>query len=231
MIGKDILWFHAVIWPALLLALELPLPKSVYANGYFTIDGQKMSKSIGNVIDPIEMVSTYGADAVRYSVLRCTPFGEDGDISESKIADFYQKDLGNELGNLVQRTLSMINKYDVKIDRKENYFSLEEELFADLVPDTELQYEMGMKEYKFDQVLIAVWSLVKACNSFIDEKKPWMLAKEENHVELTRVLNVVYWQICKIAEKIDIFMPETSQKILDQTENLKPEVLFPRLEK
>ncbi len=230
LIGKDILWFHAIIWPAVLLALDIPIPKTVFANGYFTIDGHKMSKSLGNVIDPVKMVEKYGADATRYAVLRAFPFGEDGDISENKIAELYQKDLGNELGNLLQRTLSMINKYEVRIDRRDNYLILDEESFSTIEAETSIQYSEGLKEFKFDQVLSSVWRLVRANNSFIDEKKPWSLAKEENHVELTRVLNVCYWQLEKIADLLEIFMPETSDKMKKQLEEKKPEVLFPRIE-
>lgn len=231
LIGKDILWFHAVIWPAILLALDLPLPKKVFAHGFFTIDGQKMSKSIGNVIDPIKMTEKFGADAVRYAILREFPFGSDGDISEEKIEKRYEKDLANELGNLLQRTISMINKYETKVERNLGYFEENEkndEAFA--LETVELLFEAYLPNLKFDYILQEIWKQIRDCNVFIDEKKPWQLEKEKNHTELTRVLNVIYWELFKIADLLLPFMPETSEKIQSQLKSLKPEPLFPRLE-
>lgn len=232
LMAKDILWFHAVIWPAMLLALDLPLPKKVFAHGFFTVEGQKMSKSIGNVLNPDEMVEKYGADAVRYAVLREFPFGEDGDISEEKIACRYEKDLGNELGNLLQRVVSMINKYEITPNKKNSYFRSEEGEIeeSDELPTAKLIYDEYIKNLQFEVALQAIWKLVRETNALIDEKKPWELAKNNEKVELERVLNLAYWQLGNIASLINPFMPETSLKMKKQLDNLKPEPLFPRLD-
>lgn len=229
LMAKDILWFHAIVWPAMLLALGLPTPKKVFAHGFFTIGKQKMSKSLGNVLDPIKLAEKYGADALRYSLLREFPFGEDGDISEEKIAMRYEKDLGNELGNLLQRTISMINKYGVQPQKSESYFLKDEEA-AELLPDTKLIYDIYLPSLQFDQVLIEIWKAIRGANVYIDEKKPWELAKEPSKVELGRVLNVVYFQIQQIVELLIPFMPDTSEKIQEQLESLEPKPLFPRFE-
>lgn len=232
LMAKDILWFHAVIWPAMLLALELPLPKKVFAHGFFTVGGQKMSKTIGNVLDPNKLVDKYGADAIRYAVLREFPFGEDGDISEEKIANRYKNDLGNELGNLLQRTISMINKYGVTPDRKRSYFLSDEGEIeeADDEPTAELLYDDHIKNLQLEMALQSIWKLVRETNVLIDEKKPWNLAKEEKKLELERVLNLAFYRLCSIANLLFPFMPETSEKMKKQLEMLEPEVLFPRLD-
>ena len=232
LMAKDILWFHAIIWPAMLLALDLPLPKKVFAHGFFTVNGQKMSKSLGNVLDPEKLVDKFGADAVRYAVLREFPFGEDGDISEEKIANRYEKDLGNELGNLLQRTISMINKYEIEPSRKRTFFLTEEGEIeeADEEPTAALLYDDHIKNLQFDSALQSIWKLVRETNILIDEKKPWQLAKEDKKIELERVLNLAYFHLCKIAELLSPFMPETSEKMRNQLDDLRPEPLFPRLE-
>lgn len=231
LMAKDILWFHAIIWPAMLMALDLPLPKKVFAHGFFTVGNKKMSKSLGNVLDPIALVDKYSADAVRYAVLREFPFGEDGDISEEKIANRYEKDLANGLGNLLNRTLNMINKYEIKPDRKMAYFDELEDVESEELPQAELLLDTHLPNLKFDQALSDIWKLIHEKNVFIDEKKPWELAKNGEKVELERVLNAVYWQMFEIAKLLIPFMPETSERIKLQLESLKPEVLFPRLEK
>lgn len=229
LMAKDILWFHAIIWPAMLMALNLPLPKKIFAHGFFTVNNRKMSKTIGNILDPNSLVEKYGADAVRYAILREFPFGEDGDISEEKIARRYQNDLSNELGNLLQRTLSMINRYQVKIESVEGYYDYEEEPSSEEVPTTEVIVEQKLRTLEFDQALSAIWKLVQESNQYIDSKKPWQLAKEQKENELKRVLNLVYARLGSIANLLEVFMPETSQNIRKQLDKLEPKVLFPRL--
>jgi len=233
LMAKDILWFHSVIWPAMLLALELPLPKKVFAHGFFTVGGQKMSKTIGNVLDPNKLVDKYGTDAIRYAVLREFPFGEDGDISEEKIANRYEKDLGNELGNLLQRVISMINKYEITPNRRKSYFLSDEGEIeeADEVPAAELIYDDHIKNLQFETALQSVWKLVRETNVLIDEKKPWELAKNDGELELDRVLNLAYWRLGTIATLLEPFMPETAEKMKKQLETLRPEVMFPRIDK
>ena len=216
LMAKDILWFHAIIWPAMLLAVGEKMPKKVFAHGFFTIDGQKMSKTIGNVIDPNEIVEKYGADALRYAVLREFPFGEDGDISVQKIADRYNQDLANGLGNLLNRTISMINKYNVKIQNSGTN-------------EANSTINKLIEDLKFDTALSEIWKVVKDGNKFIDDNKPWELAKNGKIEELTKVLNSAYSDLMIIAELISPFMPETAEKMKNQLETLKPEAIFPRL--
>ena len=218
LMAKDILWFHAIIWPAMLSVLSLPLPKEVFAHGFFTINGQKMSKSVGNVIDPNEMVKKYGADAVRYALLREFPFGEDGDISEEKIALRYKNDLGNELGNLLNRTINMINKYDLKPQNSNLKTTLKNLKTVEVL----------IEEKKFDAALIEIWKGIKEQNQYIDKEKPWELAKN-NPEKLPEVLLNIYSFLSSLVPVISCFMPETAEKMKNQLETLKPEPLFPRI--
>lgn len=215
LMAKDILWFHAIIWPAMLMAAELPIPKKVFAHGFFTINNQKMSKTLGNVIDPNEVVAKFGADAVRYALLREFPFGEDGDISVEKIASHYNL-LANNIGNLLQRTISMMNKYEVKIGERgtENVARVDEEL-------DRLDFMGALK--KIDDLAIAA-------NKNIADKEPWVLAKENKTEELTEVLVNAHTDLQAIAKLLEPFMPETAEKMKNQLESFEPEPLFPRLE-
>jgi len=214
-VGKDILWFHAVIWPAVLLALDLPLPKKVFVQGYFTVNGQKMSKSVGNVIDPNKLVEKYGADAVRFALLREFPFGEDGDISEEKVAVSYTR-LANNIGNLVQRTLSMINQYD--IDVKTNQTNGEK-----IAIDTQI------KNLDFYGALKKIDEFSENLNKFIAEKEPWILAKEKKQKELALILTKVYIDLHSLNDALKPFIPETNAKIAAQLKDLKPIPLFPKI--
>ncbi len=216
LIGKDILWFHAVIWPAMLIVIGEKLPKKVFAHGFFTIGGRKMSKSLGNAIDPIALASKYGADVVRYAILREFPFGEDGDISEKKIAERYNNDLGNELGNLLQRTLSMVERYEIKIEKTK----------PNVIGDCQKKM---MENLEFEKRLEAIWGVVKKGNQFIEENKPWELAKTDEK-KLTDVLQEVYDSLVTVASHLEPFMPQTAEKMKKQLETLKPEPLFPRIE-
>lgn len=224
LMAKDILWFHAIIWPAMLMALEIPLPAKVFAHGFFTVDGQKMSKTRGNVLDPNKLVEKFGADAVRYTLLREFPFDEDGDISEKKIAARYQSELSNGLGNLVQRALTMINKYEVEIPRSETCLpagtanSLVETRISKLV-----------EEMKFDQALQEIGSEIARLNQYIEESKPWELAKSDKD-QLVGVLAEVHQSLSSLVLPLSPFMPETAEKMRVQLEKLEPEALFPRIE-
>ncbi|MFA4995964.1 MAG: methionine--tRNA ligase [Patescibacteria group bacterium] len=228
-IGKGILRFHAVYWTAMLLSAGLPLPTKIISHEYITIDGKKISKSLGNVINPEEVADKFGVDGSRYLLVSSLPSSKDGDISWEKMEEKYKADLSNSLGNLVQRTISMINKYEIKTDRKMRYYSQEEISDADEEKTAKLIYDDYMTEFKFDFVLQGVWGEIRKLNIFIDDKKPWVLAKEDDTAELARVLNVVYWELFDIAKMAEPFMPEIAEKIKDQLESLKPEPLFPRL--
>jgi len=214
LMAKDILWFHAVIWPAMLMALELPLTQKIFAHGFFTIDGKKMSKSVGNVIDPTKMVEKYGADAVRYALLREFPFGEDGDFSEKILQQRYERDLADGLGNLMQRVLVMINKYQVKVQ----YHPIE----------IELTLQKEVEKLNFELALRVIWEGVHRGNTIIAQRKPWELAQKDTK-ECAKVLCSLYDLLIAINKQIEPFMPQTAKKMRDQLTTLKPEPLFPRL--
>lgn len=224
LMAKDILWFHAVIWPAMLLALDLPLPKKVFAHGFFTVGNQKMSKTIGNVLNPNDLVDKFGVDAVRYAILREFPFGEDGDISEEKIALQYNN-LGNNLGNLVQRTLSMMNRYNVSgiTHKGEKEF---------LIPNTkyEIRIDQELDNLDFMGALKKIDDFCMEQNKYIADKQPWILAKEGKNEELTDVLINVYNNMFSVTEALEPFMPEIAEKMKKQLDTLVPEPLFPRLD-
>ena len=217
LMAKDILWFHAIIWPAMLMALELRLPKKVFAHGFFTVGGEKMSKTRGNVLDPNKLVEKFGADAVRYALLREFPFGEDGDISEEKIAARYQSELGNGIGNLLQRTISMINKYEIKVESSSEKLASGEKI------------EKLIEELKFDQALQEISAEISRLNQYIEENKPWELAKTDVN-KLSEVLKSVHSSLSSLVSPLSPFIPETAQKMKNQLETLEPEALFPRIE-
>jgi len=217
LMAKDILWFHAVIWPAILIVLDLPLPKKIFAHGFFTVGGQKMSKTRGNVLDPNKLVDKFGTDAVRYCLLREFPFGEDGDFSEEKIALRYQSELSNGLGNLVQRTISMINRYNVEVKGQKLGVGSQRSEFSNLI-----------EELKFDQALLEVNNQVAKLNQYIEENRPWELAKSDEK-KLAEVLLHVYKTLNFLSSDIAPFMPETAEKMKHQLETLVPEPLFPRI--
>jgi methionyl-tRNA synthetase len=217
LMAKDIVWFHGVIWPALLLALDLPLPKKIFVHGFFTVDNQKMSKSIGNVLDPNYLVDKFGVDAVRYATLREFPFGEDGDFSEEKIATHYNN-LANNIGNLLQRTISMINKYNIEV--KSNNTEAKSQKIDINAEISTLDFMSALK--KIDDFCMAQ-------NKYIAESEPWTLAKEDKKAELAEVLINVYNNLALLPELLEPFMPETAVKIRKQLETLEPEPLFPRL--
>jgi len=215
LMAKDIIRVHATIWQAMLIALDMPTTKQLFVHGYFTVNGKKMSKSLGNVLEPNELVTKFGADAVRYAVLREFPFGSDGDISEEKIIARYNSDLANDLGNLVNRVIVMLSKYEIKPVAK-----------ADVIQT--LDEELG--NLRFDLALDKIWEVVRASNIMIDTEKPWELVKFDRE-KLEAVLTKLSSNISEITEQIAPFMPETAEKMRAQLKSLKPEPLFPRIDK
>jgi methionyl-tRNA synthetase len=201
----------------------LPLAKVLFAHGFINIDNKKMSKSLGNSVDPHEIINKYGVDAFRYFFLRHIPSYDDGDFSWTKFHEAYQNELGNELGNAVQRTLVMIQNY------QSGEFSL-----ADKSSYDRNIYEKAIEDCKFDRALDEVWTQVRSLNQYIDEKKPWQLSKTGEPKQLAEVLSYQANQLINIAALLKPFLPETSQKIEDIFAGGKihplEQTLFPRVE-
>ncbi len=220
-IGKDILKFHALIWPGMLLSLGLALPKTIFVHGFISVNGQKMSKSLGNVIDPFELVKKYGTDAVRYFLLREIPSSEDGDFSYEKFERRYNGDLANGLGNLLARviTLAIISNFQFPIS---NQFSNSN--FKTRLNKTKKDYKKALEEFKFNEALAATWELIGFCDAYIDKEKPW--ENKENSKDVLVDLLVI---LKNIAELLEPFLPETAEKILEQLKTKKSVPLFPRL--
>jgi methionyl-tRNA synthetase len=197
LMAKDILWFHALIWEALLMAAELPLPEAVLAHGFFTVDGQKMSKSIGNVIDPVQMVEEYGADAFRYLLLTAFAFGNDGDLSLARFKEKYNADLANGIGNLISRVANLAEKagYEAPEGKASRIFS----------PDV----AAAMEACKPDEALRAIWVLVADLDKAIHAEEPWKLQGEELRSALARYIE----QLGTFAQDVGPFMPALSQAI------------------
>jgi methionyl-tRNA synthetase len=222
-VGKDITRFHAAIWPGMLLSLGVPLPKTLYVHGFITVDGKKMSKSLGNVVAPKDIIDKYGVDPLRYYFLRHVPAYEDGDFSWDLMEKAYNNELGNELGNAVQRTVAMITKY-------------QNGLIGDIPPaehDT-AKYQEALANCRFDRALDEVWEQVRGLNQYIDEQKPWEIAKAGDESHLKEVLAYQVSCIMEIAELLEPFLPETAQKIQHVFKEgfVQPieGTLFPRLE-
>jgi methionyl-tRNA synthetase len=201
-VGKDITRFHAAIWPAMLLGLKLPLPKTLYVHGFINVGGKKMSKSLGNYISPNDVIDKYGTDPFRYYFLRHIPSYEDGDFSWDTFEAAYNNELANELGNAVQRTAAMIQKY-------------QNGLIGDIPPaehDT-AAYDAALAACKFDRALDEVWDQVRGLNQYIDEEKPWAIAKLGDDDHLREVLAYQASCLVEIADLLEPFLPDTAAKI------------------
>lgn len=222
--AKDIIKFHCIIWPALLEAVNLPAPKKIVAHGFFTVDGHKMSKTIGNVIDPNEWVDKYGADAVRYFLLREVPFGQDGDVSEEKLKTRYESDLANGLGNLVSRVTTLVEKFlDGKIPQHT------EETEPNNYPLPEINQLVS--SYKFHEALVKTWEVIAWANKLVDENKLWELGKTDLE-KFTQLSKELITTIEQLGQTLAPFMPGTAEKIkqhLSQERITKMEPLFPRV--
>ena len=215
MVGKDILRFHAVYWPAFLMAAGLEPPKRVFAHGWWTNEGEKISKSVGNVIDPLELVEKYGLDAVRYFLLREVPFGNDGDFSHQAMINRMNSELANDYGNLVQRVLSMTAKNcDGSTPSPGPLTDADEELLS-AAHGLVGQVREAMDIQAFHVALEAIWAVVRTANGYVDAQAPWKLAKEDTG-RMATVLYVLAETIRHLALLTQPFMPGASGKILDQ---------------
>ena len=250
LVGKEIVRFHTIIWPCMLMALDLPLPKQVFGHGWLKIDGGKISKSLGNYKDPREYIKDYGVDAVRYYALREVPFGNDGNFSEEALISRTNSDLANTLGNLVNRTISMSHKYfkgltsNPKLNEEIDNKLIESVLaLKDIV-------ETKMNELKVNEALDEIMEVLRSCNKYIDETTPWTLAKDEAKKDrLATILYNLLESIRHCAILLSPFIPTTSKSILDELntkktsyasisnfgelENLtlnEPKILFNRIE-
>ncbi len=204
LVGKDIIKFHCAIWPAMLMSAGIPLPERVFAHGFFTVDGQKMSKSLGNVVDPVDIATKYSNDVLRFFLMREIRFGEDGDYSSKRLEERYNGDLANELGNLVHRVITMAEKYfDSKVPAKADGF------LAGAWP----AYQSAMEEVRLYDALEIAWSLVRQSNQFIDEKRPWELAKLKEDKMLSDSIYVLLETLRHIAWMLLPLMPDTAEKI------------------
>lgn len=225
-VGKDILRFHAGIWPAMLLGLDLPLPKRILVHGHVNVAGSKMSKTIGNVVDPIEVIDNYGVDAFRYFFSRHIPTQDDGDFTWERFENVYNNELGNDLGNLVQRVANMVVRYQSGV------------VGGDMKPEHDMQpYRLAMEALQFNRAIDEVWKLVRGTNRYLDTVKPWEIAKKldsdpEAVSHLADILEHAVGSLRQIAAMLTPFMPDTAQAI-DKSFNSDiitvPEVFFPKI--
>jgi methionyl-tRNA synthetase len=232
LIGKDILRFHAGIWPGILLAAGLPLPKSIYVHGYILHGGQKMSKSLGNVVSPMELVEKYGADPVRYFLLREIASTEDGDYTEEKFISRYNGELANGLGNFSARVLTLASKEDFELSTEE-YGTLIDDSIKHRIADAERTIKEKVDAFRLHEAIGAIWEVVTFGDLYVNEMTPWKLEGEEKKKAMANLLFILE----SVTQLLESFLPDTAEKIAKNIERnngrmeiTKGENLFPRLQ-
>ncbi|MCX6718157.1 MAG: methionine--tRNA ligase [Candidatus Staskawiczbacteria bacterium] len=234
-LGKDIMKFHTIFWPAMLLSAKLALPKKIFVHGFINVGGQKMSKSLGNVVDPFELVNKYGVDAVRYYLLREIVSAEDGDFTYEKFEQRYNADLAGGIGNLVARTLGIsdkISNFEFRISNKFSNLELKKQ-----IEKTQKNYKLAIESFKFNEALISVWEIISFCDKYINEEKLWETpSTSSGQAKKMEVINDLFFAIKEIGILLEPFLPQTSEKIKKVVEKPfdsaqgRSEILFPRLE-
>ncbi len=218
-IGKDIIWHHSVIFPCLLFSAGLKLPKTIFVHGFITSAGQKMSKSLGNVIDPFNLVEKYGTDAVRYFLLREIPPTEDGDFTYEKFEQRYNSDLAKGLGNFVSRVIALAGKLRLK------ELKIKDKDLKSVIDKTRKNYEKSLDSFKFNEALTSLWQLISFCDKYIEKEKPWQASEKQEEIVANLLLAVN-----EVAGLLKPFLPETSEKIFERLTRGKNKPLFPRIQ-
>jgi methionyl-tRNA synthetase len=212
LVGKDILRFHAVYWPAMLLAADVPLPKCIFAHGWWTVDGAKMSKSKGNVVDPAQLIQQYGRDQLRYFLMREVTFGQDGDFSHARMVDRINKDLANDIGNLFQRVLSMVGKNcDGRVPEMLE-LSADDRHLLELAKHLPAKVREAVEALAFNKALDAIWEVVGAGNRYMDSQKPWEL-KKTDPARMAHCLRVLIESFRPVSVVLEAFMPESAKRM------------------